>query len=132
MNAILMPAVFFSTHILSDVERVCDTVAILDRGHLVVQSPIRQLKERYGVHKVIVEVTDKAEELAKEIATQPWVTAIVRSANGGIEITVSDVGAAQRQIPALVAARGIGLSRLEAGEVQLEEVFVDLVGGQHR
>ena len=124
--------VFFSTHILSDVERVCDTVAILDHGHLVVQAPIHQLKQRYGVHKVFVEVTEKADELSREIETQPWVTAVARGANGGIDITVSDVGAAQKQIPAMVAAKGIGLSRLEAGEVQLEEVFVDLVGGEHR
>ncbi|HKV87572.1 MAG TPA: ABC transporter ATP-binding protein [Candidatus Dormibacteraeota bacterium] len=124
--------VFFSTHILSDVERVCDTVAILDRGHLVTQAPIHQLKQRYGAHKVIVEVTDRADELAQEIETQPWVTSVARSANGGIEITVAEVGAAQKQIPAMVAARGIGLARLEAGEVQLEEVFVDLVGGQRR
>ncbi len=122
--------VFFSTHILSDVERVCDTVAILDRGHLVAQAPIHQLKERYGVHKVIVEVTEGADELAQEIEIQPWATSVARSTNGGIEIAVADVGAAQRQIPVLVAAKGIGLSRLEAGEVQLEEVFVDLVGGQ--
>ena len=36
--------VFFSTHILGDVERVCDAVAILDRGTVVVQSPIAELK----------------------------------------------------------------------------------------
>ena len=123
--------VFFSTHILSDVERVCDTVAILNRGHLVAQAPIHQLKERYGVHKVIVEVTERADELAQEIEIQPWATSVARNTNGGIEITVADVGAVQRQIPVLVAAKGIGLSRLEAGEVQFEEVFVDLVGGQH-
>ena len=33
-------------------------------------------------------------------------------------------------IPAAVAERGVGLVRLEAGEVSLEEVFVDLVGGE--
>ena len=124
--------VFFSTHILSDVERVCDTVAILDRGHLVAQAPIHQLKQRYGVHKVIVEVTDNADQLAEDVRAQPWVTSVFRAANGGIEVVVSDLGAAQKQIPVLVAAQGIGLSRLEAGEVQLEEVFIDLVGGENR
>ncbi len=51
--------VFFSTHILSDVERVCDTVAILDRGRLVAHAPIDELKARYGKEKVVVEVTDE-------------------------------------------------------------------------
>ena len=40
--------VFFSTHILADVERVCDTVAILHEGRVVTQAPIDELKARYG------------------------------------------------------------------------------------
>ncbi len=56
--------VFFSTHILADVERICDTVAILDQGRVVAQAPIDELKSRYGASKIIVEVEEGAEELA--------------------------------------------------------------------
>jgi ABC-2 type transport system ATP-binding protein len=121
--------VFFSTHILADVERVCDTVAILDRGRVVAQAPIDELKARYGRQKVVVEVTSGADGLAEQIGRQSWVSAVARGHNGAIEITVTDVGVAQQQIPAMVAARQLGLSRLEAGEMGLEEVFVELVGG---
>ena len=124
--------VFFSTHILADVDRVCDTVAILDRGRLVVQAPMEELKSRYRAHRLVVEVTSGGDELAAQVETQPWASAVRRGTNGAIEVTVSDMDAAQHEIPALVAARGLGLSRLEAGEVQLEEVFVDLVGGKGR
>lgn len=122
--------VFFSTHILADVERVCDTVAILDRGRVVAQAPIDELKARYGQQKVVVEVTGGADELAELIGRQDWVTAVARGPNGAIEITVTDVAAAQQQIPAMIAARQMGLSRMEAGEMGLEEVFVELVGGE--
>lgn len=121
--------VFFSTHILGDVERVCDTVAILDHGRLVTQAPITELKARYGKEKVVVEVTDNADAFATEFGERPWATALTRGDQGLIEITVADLGAAQRDIPAIVAARGSGLVRLEAGEIGLEEVFVNLVGG---
>jgi len=121
--------VFFSTHILSDVERVCDTVAILDHGRVVAQAPIDELKARYGQQKVVVEVTGGADELAAELVRQDWVTAVARGHNGAIEVTVTDVGAAQQQIPAMIASRQLGLSRMEAGEMGLEEVFVELVGG---
>ncbi len=47
---------------------------------------------------------------------------------GAIVITVTDMDAAQRQIPAMVAALRMGLYRMEAGEMGLEEVFVELVG----
>ena len=124
--------VFFSTHILADVERVCDTVAILDLGRVVAQAPIDELKARYAGQKVVLEVTAGADELAQEIGRQAWATAVVRGSNGAIEITVNDMDIARRQIPAMVAARQTGLARMEAGEMGLEEVFVDLVGGDGR
>ena len=124
--------VFFSTHILADVDRICDTVAILDHGRLVVQAPMEELKSRYRAHKLVVEVSSGGDELAAEIQAQPWATAVARGSDGAIEVSVSDMVAAQHQIPVLVAARHLGLSRLEAGEIQLEDVFVDLVGGKRR
>ena len=122
--------VFFSTHIIADVERVCDTVAILDCGRVVAQAPIDELKARYGQQKVVVEVTGGADQLAEQIGRQPWVTAVSRGSNGSMEITVKDVRAAQHQIPAMIADLQLGLSRMEAGEMGLEEVFVELVGGE--
>jgi ABC-2 type transport system ATP-binding protein len=124
--------VFFSTHILSDVERVCDTVAILDRGRVVAHAPIAELKARYGAQKVVVEVTDGADTLAEEIAGCPWAATVTRGPSGSVEVIVTDVAAAQREIPALVAARNVGLVRMDAGEMGLEEVFVELVGGERR
>jgi ABC-2 type transport system ATP-binding protein len=124
--------VFFSTHILADVERVCDTVAILDRGRVVAQAPIDDLKARYGQQKVVVEVTGGADELAEQIGHQSWVTVVARGTDSSIEITVTDLDAAQREIPAMIGALRLGLSRMEAGEMGLEEVFVELVGGVRR
>jgi ABC-2 type transport system ATP-binding protein len=133
--------VFFSTHILGDVERVCDTVAILDHGRIVARAPIHELKTRYGRQKVLIEVTGDTAGLATELRRQVWVnevsTALASSEStgvestdtgGALEVTVSDVAAAQRGIPAVVAALGLGLVRFEAGEMGLEDVFVELVG----
>lgn len=122
--------VFFSTHILGDVERVCDTVAILDHGRLVAHAPIDELKARYGKQKVVVEVIDGADELAREFAERPWAASVTRGPTGSIELTVTDLDAAQHEIPAAVAARHSGLSRLDAGEISLEDVFVELVGSE--
>lgn len=41
--------VIFSTHILSDVERICDTIAILDEGRVVMAGELEKLKERHGI-----------------------------------------------------------------------------------
>jgi ABC-2 type transport system ATP-binding protein len=122
--------VFFSTHILGDVERVCDTVAILDRGRVVAHAPIVELKKRYGTQRVVVEVTEGTDALAVAITRCHWAKSITRGAQNEIEVTVSDVDTARREIPALIARQGAGLIRMEAGEMGLEEVFVELVGGE--
>ncbi|MES2169946.1 MAG: ABC transporter ATP-binding protein [Actinomycetota bacterium] len=121
--------VFFSTHILGDVERVCDSVAILDHGSIVADAPIDDLKKRYGQQKVVIQVTDGAAAVAAAIGEQDWATSVTVGAEGEIGVTVSDVEAARHRIPALIAAQQTGLVRIEAGEMGLEEVFVELVGG---
>lgn len=121
--------VFFSTHILADVERVCDTVAILDHGRVVTSSHIDELKARYGAHKLVLEVEGDSSELADAIRALPWAGEVTVDAQGAIAIAVTDVSAAQHQVPALVASRGLALQRFDTAEVNLEEVFVELVGG---
>jgi ABC-2 type transport system ATP-binding protein len=124
--------VFFSTHILADVERICDTVAILDHGKVVASGPMDEIKQRYGSQRIVLEVTDGDDELAAAIAGRPWASAVTRDEDGAIQVSVTDIGAARTEVPAMVAQRGLGLRRLEAGEVGLEDVFVDLVGGGGR
>jgi ABC-2 type transport system ATP-binding protein len=120
--------VFFSTHILGDVERVCDSVAILDHGRVLTQAPMSELKARYGRQKIVLGVTGDTARLAGQIRQQKWASAVEPAADGRLEITVTDIAAAQGQIPQLLAADHAGLVSFEAGEFDLEEVFVELVG----
>jgi ABC-2 type transport system ATP-binding protein len=122
--------VFFSTHILGDVERVCDSVAILDHGRVLTQAPMSELKARYGRQKILLEVTAGAEKMSALIRKQAWASAVTLAdpSVGRIEITVTDVAAAQSEIPRLLAAQHARLVSFEAGEFDLEDVFVELVG----
>jgi len=124
--------VFFSTHILADVERVCDTVAILDKGKVVTQAPIDELKSRYGAHRIVIELDSGADSFAEELRALEWVTGVERASDGGLSVSVLDPVLAGHELPALIVARGLGLRRFEGGEIGLEEVFVDLVGGDKR
>ena len=107
--------VFFSTHILADVERVCDTVAILDHGRVVAQAPIDELKARYGAREGRRRGGRGRRRLAEAIGGAAWATKVERDANGTIEVTVSDAEAASREIPAMVAARGLALRAWRRG-----------------
>lgn len=119
--------VFFSTHILADVERVCDTAAILDRGRVVASAPVSELKQRAGVERILVTVTANAGALADRLRPAAWLTTV--DVDGlSLHLTVTDRRAAAIAIPKAVAELAVGLDRLDVEEVSLEDVFVELVG----
>jgi ABC-2 type transport system ATP-binding protein len=122
--------VFFSTHILADVERVCDAVAILERGRIVASAGVAELTARATANRLVVEVEDSvaAAAVAGALAGRTWLKSI--EADGrALHLAVSDLPSAQREIPAAIAGAGVALRRFEIGETSLEDVFVELVGG---
>jgi ABC-2 type transport system ATP-binding protein len=121
--------VFFSTHILTDVERVCDTVAILDHGRVVRQASIAEIKREGHATLLLVQVEEGAEELELMLAVEPWARECVRDGQI-VRCVVDDVTAARRAVPALVASRQLALVRMVDEEPTLEDVFVELVGGR--
>jgi len=118
--------VFFSTHILADVERVCDTVAILDRGKVVANAPIAELTRRAAVDRLVIEVEGDPAALIRELERRAWLRSVERD-EGRLMLAVSDLKAAQRELPAAIAAADLGLKRFEGAEVSLEDMFVELV-----
>lgn len=121
--------VFFSTHILTDVERVCDRLAILDHGRVVRQASMSELKREGHALRVLVEVESGAEDLEPLLSEQPWTIECVRQGQA-VRCVVDDMAAARRSIPAVVASRDMALVRMVEEEPTLEDVFVELVGGR--
>ncbi len=122
--------VFMSTHILNDVERVCDRVGILDRGRLVTEAPIEELLEQYAAP--VFEVEPEAgqdvavETLAGRLRGLPWTTA-VRLESGVLSIHVADPATAGGALLAVLADAGVAIVRLERRRPTLEDVFLSLV-----
>jgi ABC-2 type transport system ATP-binding protein len=125
--------VFFSTHILADVERVCDAVAILERGRVVESASIAELTARAAANRLILQVEGDGAvaAVAGLLAGRPWVRSI-ETEEQALRITVSDLPTAQREIPTAIATAGVALRRFEIQEASLEEVFVERVGGAAR
>ena len=121
--------VLMSTHILADVERVCDVVGIIAKGRMLVQSPREALLERYAVPAFEVEADDHAALAGwvEELRRLPWVTSIT-DRDGVFRITVTDVQSAKQALLALAVNSGIVLNRYEEVRPSLEDVFLQLVG----
>ena len=125
--------IFYCTHILDDVQRVSDTVAILNRGELVAYGPITELLA--GGEGVAYEVQLKGdtESTYQRIASQPWVTGIHSSPhNNGVLwiVKVSDPAAAENSLFRLLAGEeSVIVTDYHIKETNLEDVFVRIVEG---
>jgi ABC-2 type transport system ATP-binding protein len=121
--------VCMSTHILADVERVCDTVAILNRGRLLVAAPVADLQERYAQPAFELELDASqgalAEDLIDALRAKPWAGDVGRQGDV-IRVSAVDPAAAGRELLPLVAARGIQLQRFERIRPSLEDIFLRL------
>ena len=81
--------VFYSTHILDDIERVSDQIAVLDRGTIVAQGPTESfLIGDHGVYSVTATGADVC--AFDDLATQPWISSVERSGPDRWEVTVTD------------------------------------------
>lgn len=123
--------VFMSTHILSDVERVCDTVGIINRGKMVTSAPREELLAQYAIPAFEVEV-----ERSGEQALVAWVDGLKQkdwvkntSIQGPVvRIVVSDVELAKKELLASINQANMLLNRYEVVRPSLEDVFLHLVG----
>ena len=123
--------VVFSTHVLADVERICDRVAILDRGRRVTEGPLEELLAAHARPIYNLDPAPRQEAavaaLLARLRAAPWTTDVTATAVG-IRVTVADPDAAAGAILPLVVACGVVLESFERARPTLEDVFLELVG----
>ncbi len=121
--------VLMSSHILADVERVCNVVGIIAKGRMIVQSPREALMERYAQPVFEAETTDTASACrwADRLRVQPW-TAAVSVDGDRVRVTVKEVARARKELLASAVAQDVVLRRYEEVRPSLEDVFLQLVG----
>jgi len=125
--------IFYSTHILEDVQRVSDSVAILNHGKLVAEAPIEELLNGSGSAAVYsVTIKGDASQAQKRMAEQPWVQSLSAEGNNGVttwQVSVNDEEAAEDQMLYLILEdRNLRVKSFGRKTHNLEEVFLNLVG----
>jgi ABC-2 type transport system ATP-binding protein len=124
--------VVLSTHVLSDVERVCDRVAILDRGRLVTEAPLETLLAEHArpIYRLLPEAGQDSTvaTLVERLRAAGWATDVTVEPGGWLRVAVGDPGAAAAAILPLVVGTGVQLAEFERGRPTLEDVFLRLVG----
>ncbi|HEX6140770.1 MAG TPA: ABC transporter ATP-binding protein [Candidatus Limnocylindria bacterium] len=128
--------VLFSTHILNDVERVCDRVAILDHGRLVTEGPMDELLARFARPVYVIEPDASADGALPRLADALRGVSGVRgveTSHGTLRVAVDDHASVASGLLAAVAAQEVPILSFERQRPTLEDVFLQLVGREaHR
>ncbi len=121
-------AIILSTHILDEVERVCNRALIISRGQMLVDSTPRDLMARAGNHNVIRLVVREADKnLADQIAARDWCERLVRHTETDWEIFPKDRANHLNDVMAMVAGKEIESIAIQEG--RLEELFREITEG---
>ena len=115
-------AILFSTHRMDQVEKLCDSICLVDKGRAVLAGKMREIKASYERNRVVIEFEGNSAFLnSTEIASS-------NNFSGHVEIRLKDGGNAQKLLHE--AASMATIYRFELVEPSLEEIFIQTVGGK--
>ncbi|HSW58562.1 MAG TPA: ABC transporter ATP-binding protein [Dehalococcoidales bacterium] len=124
--------IFMSTHILSDVERICDMVGIIDKGRLITVSEVSELQKKFAPSVFEMDFIEDAGVFVESLKKVPWLSGaaiIIDRGHPRVRVTASDLNRARRELPGLISLSGLTLTRYELVMPDLEDIFLDIING---
>lgn len=120
--------VVFSTHILSDVERICDYLAVLDKGKLALHGTLSEIRDQYSINGFNIEFANEEElnNFSNSKELQDHNTQLLRKGNS-LTITFNHVNRDGHFLVHLLYAKQIVPLKFERIEPSLENLFTELV-----
>lgn len=119
--------ILLSTHILSDVDKICDDVAIINKGKIVTVSSLADLKEKYTREILEIEFNADPEAILPELKKQSWVSRFEKNGNH-LKIWFKDNSALQSNLPLkFFGDASIGILKYGLNLPEIEDLFVDLI-----
>lgn len=113
--------ILFSTHRMDQVEKLCDSICLINKGTAVLQGDLKTIKSQYGKNNVQIEYEGNGDFLEKN----PLVSTYNNYGNY-VEVRLAP-GADAQQLLHMVAGRS-RVNKFELMEPSLEEIFINTVG----
>jgi len=118
--------ILFSSHILADVQEVCDTVGILDHGDLVFQGSVEGLLVGRAVPRYRVRLRPPSDAVAHALERHDWVQAVDQNGADELRVTVTSLDDAESKLAGALAAAGARVISIGPEAVTLEQAFLEV------
>ncbi len=118
--------VLFSSHILSDVQRVCDTVGVLREGKLLFQGALDLLLTDHVKPAFLVRLRPPLDPVVAALRAEPWVREAEMLSGGEIRVEARSVAVGERELVGALARAGALVMSFEPEAANLEAVFLEM------
>ena len=120
--------VFMSTHILSDVDRICDDIAIIKGGKILAISSLSELKEKYA--RAILEVEfnkEPSEDIIQAAKNEKWSKKVEKNGSK-LKVWLSDTSVMEKNIPLeFLISKKIGILKYGLILPEVEDLFIEIL-----
>jgi len=119
--------VMFSSHILADVQEVCDTVGILRQGRLLFEGPLQDLLIGNAVPCYVVRLRAPLDPVVAGLRAREWIRDVTVLDPEQIRVTVDSLDEAEERLVPALATVGAHVVSLAPDAPSLEDVFLEVV-----
>jgi ABC-2 type transport system ATP-binding protein len=121
--------IMISSHILSELEEICDQVGIIEHGQLVYSGTIEEIRPRLGIHtKVRVQVLDNQEKAIEILSALPQIHQVQLGKNY-ISVTFKEGEKMDGIIARTLVNAGIDIVAIQPEQLKLDDAFLQLTKG---
>ncbi|MCF2529421.1 ABC transporter ATP-binding protein [Yinghuangia soli] len=120
--------VIFSSHILADVQRVCDQVGVLRAGRMLYQGPVAELVAEHMRPTWLIRVRDDGGALLRTFAAEDWVARVSSIRPGLVRVQARTVEEGERNILGVLDRSGARVISVGPEESDLESAFLSITG----
>jgi ABC-2 type transport system ATP-binding protein len=121
--------VIFSTHLMDNAERLCDSVCIIARGEKVLDGTVAGVKSAHGARHIALALNGEVESSVTSVLSDRTLVTHVDDQNQFFELALARDATPQRLLERLVAA-GAPITRFELMQPSLHQIFLQTVGAE--
>src|SRR5712664_1482934 len=122
--------IIISSHILSELQTLCNRVAIIEKGKLIYSGPVQGVRDQLSTGRVVwVRVTGDPAQAIELLKTRPEITEVT-AVDGRIKVTLADHDIDHSIVADVLVRGGAKLIELREDEIGLEEVFMRVTRGE--
>jgi len=125
-------SVFVSSHILSEIEQMCEIVTMINKGKIIVRDTIKNIKKRHTQDtNIFILDTNLNRKVLESVKQKPYVkSAWIEDSDNKIHVVPNDNKVFQESIPVIMAENNSVLKGFFQQEASLQDIFIDIIEGE--